>query len=85
MLCLFQKIFKRYYRTNNSAARKKEEHSRGGDSMMAGIVLGLSNQKNISAAVRYGVACGTAATLIEGTQLCKRDDVEKLFYAMQNQ
>lgn len=50
-----------------------------GDSMLAGIVLSLSRQKSLLEAVQYGVACGTAATLNSGTQLCKLEDVEKLF------
>ena len=50
-----------------------------GDSMVAGIVLYLSQKKNIREAVRFGVACGTAATLNEGTQLCKPEDAEKMY------
>ena len=50
-----------------------------GDSMVAGIVLYLSQMKNIREAVRFGVACGTAATLNEGTQLCKPEDAEKMY------
>ncbi len=50
-----------------------------GDSMVAGIVLSLSRQKPLLEAVQYGVACGTAATLNSGTQLCKLEDVDKLF------
>lgn len=50
-----------------------------GDCMVAGIVYSLSNSKNIHDAVKYGIACGTAATLSEGTSLCKLNDVEDLF------
>ena len=50
-----------------------------GDSMVAGIVYGLTNNWNWKDTVSYGVACGTAATLNEGTQLCKKEDVERLF------
>jgi len=50
-----------------------------GDCMVAGIVYSLSNGKSIDVAVRYGIACGTAATLNEGTGLCKLSDVEGLF------
>jgi len=32
--------------------------------------------------VRFGVACGTAATLIGGTQLFKIEDVERLYTAI---
>lgn len=52
-----------------------------GDSMVAGIVLSLSNGKTLSEAVRYGVASGTAATMNPGTELCKPADVEALYKA----
>jgi 6-phosphofructokinase 2 len=50
-----------------------------GDSMVAGIVWSLSRGNDIAAAVRYGVACGTAATLNPGTELCKPEDADELF------
>jgi len=49
-----------------------------GDSMVAGIVYSLYNEKSLIDAIRYGVACGTAATLNPGTELCRREDVEKI-------
>lgn len=50
-----------------------------GDSMVAGIVYGLANNWSWQDIIGHGVACGTAATLNEGTQLCKQADVERLF------
>ena len=50
-----------------------------GDSMVAGIVFSISKGKNLSEALQYGVACGTAATLSNGTGLCKKEDVERLY------
>jgi 6-phosphofructokinase 2 len=50
-----------------------------GDSMVAGIVLALSRGKNIEEASQFGVACGTAATMNPGTELCHREDAENLF------
>ena len=50
-----------------------------GDSMVAGIVYYLSKQKSITDAVMYGVACGTAATMNTGTELCKLKDVEEIY------
>jgi 6-phosphofructokinase 2 len=50
-----------------------------GDSMVAGIVLSLSKGKSPEEATRYGVACGTAATMNAGTELCRLKDVEKLY------
>ncbi|MBS1919370.1 MAG: 1-phosphofructokinase family hexose kinase [Bacteroidetes bacterium] len=50
-----------------------------GDSMVAGIVLALSREKNLKDALKYGVACGTAATMNQGTELCRKEDADKLF------
>jgi 6-phosphofructokinase 2 len=50
-----------------------------GDSMLAGIVLGLSRGLALGEAVRFGIAAGTAALLGSGTQLCRRDDAERLY------
>lgn len=49
-----------------------------GDSMVAGMVLALALGKSLTEMVQYGVACGTAATITSGTQLCKKKDVEEL-------
>jgi len=56
-----------------------------GDSMVAGIVMGLTAGKTLPEAVQFGVACGTAATLHAGTELCKREDVEKLYNLIKDQ
>lgn len=50
-----------------------------GDSMVAGIITGLCNGKSILEAAKYGVACGTAATINPGTELCRLEDVERLY------
>lgn len=50
-----------------------------GDSMLAGIVLKLSENGNMPEAVRFGVACGAAATINLGTALCKKEDAYALF------
>jgi 6-phosphofructokinase 2 len=50
-----------------------------GDSMVAGIVFYLARGYTIEDAVRYGVACGTAATLHAGTELCNKEAAEKIF------
>jgi len=50
-----------------------------GDSMVAGFVLSLSQGKNFEDALRYGVACGTAATMNPGTELCNKKDADMLF------
>jgi 6-phosphofructokinase 2 len=53
--------------------------------MLAGIVLSLANLKNFTEVVQYGVACGTAATMNLGTQLCKKKDVLSLFKLIKNE
>ena len=50
-----------------------------GDSMVAGLVLGLAEGKSLKEALQFGVACGTAATLNPGTELCKKEDAERLY------
>ncbi len=50
-----------------------------GDSMLAGIVLGLCRGLPVREAVRFGMAAGAAALFGAGTQLCRRTDVERLY------
>lgn len=53
-----------------------------GDSMVAGIVLGLSQGMEIGRAIRLGVAAGASAVATPGSELCRRDSTEELFEAM---
>jgi 6-phosphofructokinase 2 len=48
-----------------------------GDSMVAGIVTGLLQGRTLAGAIRYGVAAGAAAVITPGTQLCRREDVDR--------
>lgn len=50
-----------------------------GDSMVAGIVLSLAEGRSLADAIKYGVACGTAATMNPGSALCKKEDADRLF------
>jgi 6-phosphofructokinase 2 len=50
-----------------------------GDSMVAGITYMLQKERPLREAIRFGVACGSAATMNDGTQLFKREDAERLF------
>jgi len=50
-----------------------------GDSMVGGMVWALSQNKSLKEVIRWGVACGSAATMNEGTQLFKFEDAERLF------
>jgi 6-phosphofructokinase 2 len=49
-----------------------------GDSMVAGIVFGLSNNLSLNNCLQYGIACGTATTMNSGSALCEKKDVDKL-------
>ncbi|GAB3520124.1 1-phosphofructokinase family hexose kinase [Emticicia fontis] len=49
-----------------------------GDSMVGGMVWALAEGKELSEMLRWGVACGSAATMNEGTQLFKKEDALKL-------
>jgi 6-phosphofructokinase 2 len=53
-----------------------------GDSMVAGIVLSLAQGKSPRDAVRFGVAAGAAAAMTPGTELCRREDTERLYRHM---
>jgi fructose-1-phosphate kinase PfkB-like protein len=45
----------------------------------AGLVLSLSKGSSPEDALRYGIECGTAATLNEGTELSHAADVDALY------
>jgi len=55
-----------------------------GDSMVAGMVWSLAIGRQFSEAVRYGVACGTAATMHPGTSLFKKDEADALLEEMKD-
>jgi 6-phosphofructokinase 2 len=50
-----------------------------GDTMVGGIVLALARGKSIREAAYFGVAAGSATVMTPGTDLCKKDDVERLY------
>lgn len=58
---------------------KKQSTVGAGDSMVAGMVWMLTQGKSLRETIRFGVACGTAATMNPGTQLFKKDDVHRLY------
>jgi 6-phosphofructokinase 2 len=49
-----------------------------GDSFLGAMIWSLSCGHALDTAFRYGVAAGSAALLMPGTELCRRDDVERL-------
>jgi 6-phosphofructokinase 2 len=53
-----------------------------GDSMVAGIVLSLARGRSPGESVIFGVAAGAAAVMTPGTELCRREDAERLFESM---
>lgn len=52
-----------------------------GDSMVGAIVFGLTRGFSLREAVRLGMAAGAATLMTPGTELCRRDDVERLYGA----
>lgn len=54
-----------------------------GDSMLAGMLLKAQAGSSPQSMIQYGVAAGAAATLREGAQLCRLEDVESIFNWMQ--
>jgi 6-phosphofructokinase 2 len=53
-----------------------------GDSMVAGITLSLARGKPLKESILFGVAAGTAAVMTPGTELCRREDAERLYEVM---
>jgi 6-phosphofructokinase 2 len=43
------------------------------------MAFALAEGNTVSEMARYGVACGAAATMTDGTQLCKKKNVEDLY------
>ena len=50
-----------------------------GDSMVGGMAWMLSQGKSLQEMVRFGVACGTAATMNAGTKLFNKEDVYRIY------
>jgi 6-phosphofructokinase 2 len=57
---------------------KIESKVGAGDSMVAGLVLALSRGEDVAEAARFGVAAGAAAVMTPGSELCRREDAERL-------
>ena len=56
-----------------------------GDSMVAGIVLSLARGNALRDSILFGVAAGTAAVMTPGTELCRREDTERLYKQMSSE
>lgn len=57
---------------------KQQSTVGAGDSMIAGIVLSLSRGDDLKDVLKWGVAAGTAATMTQGTELCRKEDIEEI-------
>ncbi|MFN8253681.1 MAG: 1-phosphofructokinase family hexose kinase [Ferruginibacter sp.] len=68
-----------------AAAPKVEKRSTvgAGDSMVAGMTYMLQQGRTLREVINFGVACGSAATMNEGTQLFKKEDAERLYASME--
>jgi len=56
-----------------------------GDSFVGAMVYALAQGHDMETAFRYGVAAGAAAVMTSGDELCRRDDVESLYRAEDQQ
>lgn len=50
-----------------------------GDSMVAGIVLSLARGESLKNSFYYGIASGSAAVMTPGTELCNKEDTDRLY------
>jgi len=57
---------------------KKRSTVGAGDSMVAGMVLALLKKLDWLEVLQNGIAAGTAATMNPGTELCTKEDVDRL-------
>lgn len=53
-----------------------------GDSMVAGIVLNLARGGSLKKSFYYGLAAGSAAVMTPGTELCTKEDTDRLYQKM---
>lgn len=56
-----------------------------GDSMVAGITLGLARGWPSRDAVLFGIASGAAAVMTPGSELCRREDAERLYEKLRSE
>ncbi len=55
-----------------------------GDSMVAGLVYSILNNYSPHMMLKWGIACGVAATMSEGTDLAHKENIEKVFTMLNN-
>jgi 6-phosphofructokinase 2 len=61
---------------------KRKSTVGAGDSMVAGMLHAITQEYTWKQVLQYGIAAGTATTMNPGTQLFKKEDVEKLYQKM---
>ncbi|HEX8462869.1 MAG TPA: 1-phosphofructokinase family hexose kinase [Segetibacter sp.] len=62
-----------------SPSVRKRSTVGAGDTMVAGMVLSLLKGCPWLQVLQYGIAAGTATTMNPGTELCRKEDVERLY------
>lgn len=55
-----------------------------GDSMVGGLVFALARGLPMGDSARMAIAAGAAAVMTEGTDLCRREDVERIYEHMRD-
>ena len=53
-----------------------------GDSTVAGIVFGLTQDMDLKEAVMFGISCGASTVMSPGNELCQKSEVERIFNQM---
>ena len=56
-----------------------------GDSTVAGIVLGLTQDMDLKEAVMFGISCGASTVMSPGNELCQKRDVDRIFNQMKKE
>lgn len=56
-----------------------------GDSMVGAVTAALGEKRPLEEAARFGVAAGAAAVMNDGTELCRREDTERLYRSVRRQ
>lgn len=74
---------KKYY--CKAPAVEKRSTVGAGDSMVAGMTYQFQKGSPLREVIRFGVACGSAATMNTGTQLFKPEDVQQLYATINEQ
>jgi 6-phosphofructokinase 2 len=64
-------------------AVRKRSTVGAGDSMVAALTIQLAAGADLLSAARFAVAAGSAAIMTEGSELCRREDAERLYAWMQ--